>query len=131
MEAAVIRIYSTEEQRWLIEQIFVFKSRPLHQYIMKKGGVIKTLFRLKEILLILKRAISDEGLYDVNNPVIVLCNLELEEALNIKAFHDDELIGVLIKHLAKIDNDGLVSRYFRDDLLMSPDHEATLSLIHI
>lgn len=125
MRATIIRTFSAREQAWLIEQIFVFKNALLHQYVMKKGRITKTLFRLREILLVLKRTISDEGLYDVNNPVIILCDAELEEALNIKAFHDDELIGVLVKHLAKIDNNGFVSRYFREDLSLLPEQETS------
>ena len=131
MQGVLIKVLSIEEKRKVISQVFKFKTVSLHQYIMRKGRVVKTLFRFEEILLIMKRTISEEGLYDVNNPVIVMCDDEMEKALNIKAFHDEELCGVLLKHLIRIDNDEFLRRYYRDDFLKMLNQKAIENPIRI
>ena len=40
-----------------------------------------------EVLLALKRCIQGEKLFDPENPSIIMCDSELEVALNVRALH--------------------------------------------
>jgi hypothetical protein len=48
-------------------------------------------FLLLQILLALKRVITDEQLFDPQNPTIIMCDRALEEALEVKGLHISEL----------------------------------------
>ena len=61
-------------------------SALLMQYINKRESVL-----LKHMLLILKRIIINDGHFDPNNPDIIICDEELESALNVKSLHFDDL----------------------------------------
>ena len=76
------------------------KDSTLKTFIQKKTNVVKTFYTPPEILNFLKFVIVMEGLYDPENPNMVLCSEELELALNQKALHASEMIGIVVKHIA-------------------------------
>ena len=43
------------------------------------------------MLTALKRVIASEKLFDVQNPTVVICDVELEAALDVKALHVSEI----------------------------------------
>jgi hypothetical protein len=43
------------------------------------------------VLTILKEIIRDEEMFDMRNPAIILCDKDLEAALNMRALHVTEI----------------------------------------
>ena len=46
---------------------------------------------LMQVLLALKEIVSREQLFDRRNPTLIICNSELEDALEMKALHITEI----------------------------------------
>jgi hypothetical protein len=46
---------------------------------------------LVKVLTILKEIIRDEEMFDMRNPAIILCDKDLEAALNMRALHVTEI----------------------------------------
>ena len=44
-----------------------------------------------QVLLALKEIVSREKLFDRRNPTLIICNSELEDALEMKALHITEI----------------------------------------
>ena len=44
-----------------------------------------------QVLLALKEIVSREQLFDRRNPTLIICNSELEDALEMKALHITEI----------------------------------------
>ena len=53
----------------------------------------------------------EEGLFDYANPSILLCSKDLEEALNMKAFHMTETRDLVLSHITKISDQGLRDKF--------------------
>jgi len=79
---------------------FMQNSR-LHQYLADKcPNVIfetKKEYNLFEVLTALRRVIANEQLFDPQNPTVVLCDLLLEDALDVKALHVTEIMDQVCK----------------------------------
>lgn len=87
----------------LLNALFRFKPQSkLKSYLTSKTGVGKTYYTLGEVLTILKNIIRGEGQFDENNPSIILCSSELEEALNMRALHVTEIRDLILSHLIKV-----------------------------
>eukprot|EP00092_Neocalanus_flemingeri_P103610 GFUD01132617.1.p1 GENE.GFUD01132617.1~~GFUD01132617.1.p1 ORF type:complete len:255 (+),score=60.89 GFUD01132617.1:122-886(+) len=84
----------------------------LKQYLFHKTRISKVGYTFSEILRTLVNIIKDEKLFDVRNPSIVICSTELEQALDMRAFHVTELRDLIVLHLESADGSGfsLVSR---------------------
>ena len=78
----------------LQERIF---PKSLHGW---ENKYYKKFYMIGEVLAILKAVISDEKMYDVRNPSIVLCSPELELVLDRKAFHISELTERIMNQVA-------------------------------
>ena len=76
------------------------KGSSLKTYMDEKTRIIKRFYMIGEILAILKAVISEEKMYDVRNPSIVLCSPELELVLDRKALHISELTGRIMNQVA-------------------------------
>jgi len=75
-----------------LHAFYTFKEgSPLKDYIQKKRHTLIDCYTLVEILTILKEIIRDEGMYDRRNPALILCDNDLEKALNMKALHITEV----------------------------------------
>lgn len=46
---------------------------------------------LKQVILVLRNIIKSEGLYDKTNPTIIMCGPDLEQALDVKWIHMNQL----------------------------------------
>ena len=57
-------------------------------------------FTYLQVLKILKDVITSEKLFDPKNPAIILCDDNLEQALDQKALHVSQLNAAIIPHLA-------------------------------
>jgi E3 ubiquitin-protein ligase Mdm2 len=57
---------------------------------------------LAEILTILKIIIRDGEMFDMRNPAIILCNKELEQALNMRAMHVTEIRELVYSQLMRL-----------------------------
>ena len=91
-----------------------FRVRPhsnLKNYIYNRTGAKKENYLLVEILIILKEAIKEEVLYDQGNPSVILCNAELEEIFDMRAFHVSEITFLVLKHLEQVQNDTYWKRF--------------------
>ena len=55
-------------------------------------------FLILQVLLALREIVSREKLFDANNPTVIICSTELENALDMKALHVTE-----IKYVFSID----------------------------
>ena len=105
-----------ERNRRLLNSVIKFKpSSQLYNVVINRGGNRKKYFCLHEILTILKNYIRRNGFYDKNNPSIILCCPELEEAFGKKFLHITEIRNLVMKHVIR------VSRY---SLLLAegPEH---------
>ena len=97
-----------ELNRNLLKTLFKFKPMStLKIFLITKTGVEKPYYSLKEILTSLKNIIQEEGLFDHANLSIILCSKDLEEALNMKAFHVIETRDLVLSHFTKIPDQGL------------------------
>ena len=87
----------------LLNALFKFTPQSkLKSYLIDKTGVSKTYYTLEEILIILKNIIKGEGQFDKDNPSIILCSSDLEEALNMRALHVTEIRDLVLSHLIKV-----------------------------
>ena len=87
----------------LLNTLFKFAPHSkLKSYLTNKTRVDKTYYTLGELLTILKDIIRGEGQFDRDNPSMILCSSELEEALNMKALHVTEICKLVLSHLIKI-----------------------------
>lgn len=71
----------------------------LKPYLMTKFPYVPTYFPFHELVWAMKSIISNERMYDPQNPAIVLCSLELESVLNKSAFHHASLVQILRRHI--------------------------------
>jgi hypothetical protein len=87
----------------LLNTLFVFRPRSyLKTFLTDKTNVYKTYYSLAEILTILKEVVRGEGLFDPNNPSIILCSPELERALNMKALHVKQIRSQVMDRITKV-----------------------------
>ena len=92
----------------------LFKFQPLSKlkrFLISKTGVEKTYYSLAEILTILKNVIRGEGMFDHANPSVILCSPDLEEALDMKAFHVTEARDLVLSHITKVPDKNLRKRF--------------------
>ena len=80
----------------------IFYFRPdslLHSYLVRKLPAFfskdRTDYSLELVLRALTKIIKDEILYDPQNPMIIMCDLDLEIALNRRAFHVSDFVEIV------------------------------------
>lgn len=71
------------------------KDSPLQAYIARKGIYLEKNFIIYEIVYALKKIIHDEDMFDSKNTSIVICNMEMEKALQTKSFHYKQLVHLV------------------------------------
>ena len=81
---------------------------PLHHYLQVKYPANvprdKVVFTMAEVMLMLKGSISHEKLLDNPNPVIILCNWDLERSLGVRALHMNQLRETVDAQLVPADS---------------------------
>eukprot|EP00092_Neocalanus_flemingeri_P026676 GFUD01028922.1.p1 GENE.GFUD01028922.1~~GFUD01028922.1.p1 ORF type:complete len:252 (+),score=64.94 GFUD01028922.1:169-924(+) len=75
------------------------ENSTLKQFLDHKTAENKSHYTLRQILTILKNIIKKEVLFDDRNPSVVICSPDLEEALNMRAFHVTELWELVASQL--------------------------------
>ena len=79
----------------------------LHRYLAYKCpgfiNICKKDYNLYEVLLAMKKVISSEKLFDVQNPTVIICDPCLEDALEVKALHVSEIKDFVGKQFFLID----------------------------
>lgn len=107
-----VLVTPVELNRSLLNSLFKFKSdSKLHEYITKKINQDKTIFTLAEVLTYLKDIIRGEQLFDRQNPSIIICCNELEEALNMKALHVTEIRDLVLSQLTKVQDHTILGKF--------------------
>jgi E3 ubiquitin-protein ligase Mdm2 len=92
-----------EINRSILNSFYTFKlGAPLKNYILKKKPPLRESYTLAEILTILKIIIRDGEMFDMRNPAIILCNKELEQALNMRAMHVTEIRELVYSQLMRL-----------------------------
>jgi hypothetical protein len=87
----------------ILHSYYTFKlDAPLRTYIKKKQRSLKPRYTLCEILTILKDIIRDEEMFDMRNPAMIICDQELENALNMKALHVTEIRELVYSQLVRL-----------------------------
>ena len=71
----------------------------LREYLFIKTKVKRSYYMLMEILEDLKVIVRSEKLYDPKNPSIIMCDPDLEIALNMKDLHVTEVREQILKQL--------------------------------
>ena len=92
-----------EINKEIMNNFYTFKNdSELCQYIQKEIKGMSIFFTLSELLTSLKTIILKYQLFDVNDPSLILCNGELETALNTKSLNVIQLIIAVEAQLNKI-----------------------------
>ena len=92
-----------EINKEIMNNFYTFKNNSeLCQYIQKEIKGMSIFFTLSELLTSLKNIILKYQLFDVNDPSLILCNGELETALNTKSLNVIQLIIAVEAQLNKI-----------------------------
>lgn len=87
----------------LLHSSYAFiQGSPLRQFIDSRINGMPQVNTLKTILGILKNIIKDEGLYDPQNPAIILCNTDLEVAFNMRALHCCQIRDAVTSQLLRL-----------------------------
>jgi hypothetical protein len=95
-----------EINRSILHSLYAFKEdAPLKNYILKKRPSTSEFLTLAEVLTILKEIIRDEEMFDMRNPAIILCDQNLERALNMRALHVSEIRAIVHSQLTRLPDD--------------------------
>lgn len=106
---------------YLLGQTFSFKPNCKLKAIIERDLEQEVeSFTLVEILHKINDLIKRHGMLDRNNQSIILCDAELEEALNMKALHSLELLSAVIEHVSQDDSfDSNVTNIFNSSYRIS------------
>ena len=92
-----------ELNHYLLHTMFEFKpASKLNNFLISKTGVNKSYYSLIDILLILRDVIKRESLFDPGNVSVIFCSGELEDTLNVRAFHLSQLRALILAHVTKL-----------------------------
>ena len=95
-----------EINRSILHALYTFKENaPLKNYILNKRPSTGESLTLAEVLTILKEIIRDEGMFDMKNPAVILCDQNLEKALNMRALHVTEIRDIVYSQLTRLPDD--------------------------
>jgi len=112
MSSDGVLVTPVELNRNLLNSFFKFKPQSkLELYIVKKKNLEKKIFTLAEVLTYLKDIIRGGRLFDMKNPSIILCDNDLEEALNMKALHVTEIRDLVLAQLTKLHDEPNVGKF--------------------
>ncbi len=87
----------------LLQSSYTFiQDSPLRQFIDSRINDMPQVNTLKTILGILKNIIKDEQLFDPQNQSVIICNTDLEVALNMKALHCCQVRDAVTSQLLRL-----------------------------
>ena len=94
-----------------LEDLYRFRdTSTLKNYIIHKRPTWNIIFLLKDLLLLVRDIIRDEGLFDNNNPAIIMCDTALEQALNMKALHVTQIRAIIVSNLLHVEHRAVLPR---------------------
>lgn len=113
MSSDGVLVTPVELNRNLLNSFFKFKPQSkLELFIMKKKNILdKKIFTLAEVLTYLKEIIRGERLFDLKNPSIIICDNDLEDALNMKALHVTEIRDLVLAQLTKLQDEPNLGKF--------------------
>ena len=97
--------YPTPRELNLITLYSRYRFKPqskLKDYLFMKMKVKRSYYMLMEIMENLKVIVRSEKLYDPKNPSIIMCDSDLEIALNVKDLHIIEVRAQILKQLTLV-----------------------------
>ncbi len=75
------------------------KCSPLKNYILRRYPNFAPTFTLFALLTCMKNTIRDEFLFDEKNPAIIMCDEELDTALEVSVLHVTQVREKTLNHL--------------------------------
>jgi len=84
----------------------------LMDLLNSKRPSTRKFYTLAEILTILKEIIRDEEMFDMRNPAIILCDKNLEMALNMQAMHVIEIRELVYSQLMRLPDTRKILTFF-------------------
>jgi hypothetical protein len=93
----------TDKKKYLMSKFSFTLGSPLEEYMETKRCNLPSVFTLLQILECLKTIIWKEDLFDERNMEIILCDKDLETALNVKALRWKDVPTIVKRHLVLID----------------------------
>ena len=115
----------------------------LKEYLFIKTKVKRSYYMLMEIFKELKVIIRSEKLYDPKNPSIIMCDPDLEIALNMKDLHVTEIRDQILGHMSLLrrqnwrenynsfiykSKDSFIPHGKKSNVSTTPDQEAKYSV---
>ena len=87
----------------------------LREYLFMKTKVKRSYYLLVEIMEKLKVILRSEKLYDLKNPSIIMCDSDLEMALNMKDLHVTEIRHQILKQLTLVKQQKWLKNYRKEN----------------
>ncbi len=87
----------------------------LREYLFMKTKVKRSYYLLVEIMERLKMILRSEKLYDLKNPSIIMCDSDLEMALNMKDLHVTEIRNQILKQLTLVKQQKWLKNYRKEN----------------
>ena len=95
--------FSHTDSVQLLNTVYKFKrGAPLKAYISRLTRVEDPQHTLAELLMLIKKTIIEEKMFDDRNPSVILCSEEMEVALDQKALHVTEVIGLVLNQIIEV-----------------------------
>ena len=106
----------------VLETTFNFKDDSKLKKVTETGTSMDSPdFTLLNLLKFIKNFVSENNMFDPQNPTIIILNGEMEEALGIKALHVEELREMVAKHLFSVTGDmPRIRTWFQPEMCWAP-----------
>ena len=106
--------YSSPQELNIICLYSQYRNNPqskLKKYLFNKTNVKRSYYMLIEIMKNLKLIVRSEKLFDFKNPSIIMCDSDLEIALNVKDLHVTEIRDQILKQLILVKQQNWFKNY--------------------
>ena len=101
-------------EHYLLSEIFIFKPNcKLKRFIEKYTNTEIHNFTMMNIINKLNYITKTQGMHDVNNPSLIICTPEMEDALNVKGLHSLELLSAVVEHILSDTQPPMYSNFAR------------------
>ena len=101
-------------EHYLLSEIFIFKPNcKLKRFIEKYTNTEIHSFTMMNMINKLNYITKTQNMHDINNPSIIICTPEMEEALNVKGLHSLELLSAVVEHIISDTRPPMYSNFAR------------------
>ena len=106
----------------VLETTFNFKDDSKLKKVTETGTSMDSPdFTLLDLLNFIKNFVSENNMFDPQNPTIIILDGEMEEALGIKALHVEELREMVVTHLFSVTGDmPRIRSWFQPEMCWAP-----------